>query len=259
MEQIKYLSDKEEKILESFYEYLAANDALTEIESPTELKGYLFGIAITPDLIKPSEWLNGIFDTDTFAFDSEKQFHEIYSTIMGLYNSYLYSFNENKLKFPYKFTKKEAEENDSLFLELNKWLYGFYISLFLRQDIWGVSSVIQEENKSQEKNKSISIAFFLLSLIIKHYIKSIDEEISSEFADDEDLDDKELRELISNANNIVDSFIIYAKNMENLRRHKLMEEHPALYEQENKKNKIGRNDPCPCGSGKKYKKCCGLN
>ncbi len=24
-----------------------------------------------------------------------------------------------------------------------------------------------------------------------------------------------------------------------------------------KKEKIGRNDPCPCGSGKKYKKCCG--
>lgn len=24
-----------------------------------------------------------------------------------------------------------------------------------------------------------------------------------------------------------------------------------------KKKKIGRNEPCPCGSGKKYKKCCG--
>ena len=21
-------------------------------------------------------------------------------------------------------------------------------------------------------------------------------------------------------------------------------------------NKVGRNDPCPCGSGKKYKQCC---
>ncbi|WP_240905652.1 SEC-C metal-binding domain-containing protein [Thiorhodococcus mannitoliphagus] len=21
--------------------------------------------------------------------------------------------------------------------------------------------------------------------------------------------------------------------------------------------KVGRNDPCPCGSGKKFKKCCG--
>ena len=39
----------------------------------------------------------------------------------------------------------------------------------------------------------------------------------------------------------------------------------ALYaEQRNsrtivKEKKIGRNDPCPCGSGKKYKKCCGAN
>ena len=24
-----------------------------------------------------------------------------------------------------------------------------------------------------------------------------------------------------------------------------------------KENKVGRNDACPCGSGKKYKKCCG--
>ena len=25
------------------------------------------------------------------------------------------------------------------------------------------------------------------------------------------------------------------------------------------KDKVGRNDPCPCGSGKKHKKCCGQN
>ncbi|NLB42271.1 MAG: hypothetical protein GX815_08430 [Clostridiales bacterium] len=24
-----------------------------------------------------------------------------------------------------------------------------------------------------------------------------------------------------------------------------------------KSQKVGRNDQCPCGSGKKYKKCCG--
>lgn len=30
---------------------------------------------------------------------------------------------------------------------------------------------------------------------------------------------------------------------------------PAV--QTGKRRKIGRNDPCPCGSGKKYKKCCG--
>ncbi|MBQ0108740.1 MAG: SEC-C domain-containing protein, partial [Clostridiales bacterium] len=26
-----------------------------------------------------------------------------------------------------------------------------------------------------------------------------------------------------------------------------------------KAQKVGPNDPCPCGSGKKYKKCCGSN
>ena len=27
----------------------------------------------------------------------------------------------------------------------------------------------------------------------------------------------------------------------------------------NKEPKVGRNDECPCGSGKKYKNCCGKN
>ena len=26
-----------------------------------------------------------------------------------------------------------------------------------------------------------------------------------------------------------------------------------------KEKKVGRNDPCPCGSGRKYKQCCGKN
>ena len=41
------------------------------------------------------------------------------------------------------------------------------------------------------------------------------------------------------------------------------EERKALYKEQKesgtirKPKKIGRNDPCPCGSGKKYKYCCG--
>lgn len=41
------------------------------------------------------------------------------------------------------------------------------------------------------------------------------------------------------------------------------EERKRLYKEQKesttirKEKKIGRNDPCPCGSGKKYKKCCG--
>jgi uncharacterized protein YchJ len=31
---------------------------------------------------------------------------------------------------------------------------------------------------------------------------------------------------------------------------------PQTTPRNGKKKKVGRNDPCPCGSGKKYKKCC---
>jgi uncharacterized protein YchJ len=31
----------------------------------------------------------------------------------------------------------------------------------------------------------------------------------------------------------------------------------AISQVKNTKAKTGRNEPCPCGSGKKYKKCCG--
>ena len=33
----------------------------------------------------------------------------------------------------------------------------------------------------------------------------------------------------------------------------------TVKKQPRKVAKIGRNDPCPCGSGKKYKMCCGRN
>ena len=33
----------------------------------------------------------------------------------------------------------------------------------------------------------------------------------------------------------------------------------SVKKQPRRVQKVGRNDPCPCGSGKKYKKCCGMN
>jgi preprotein translocase subunit SecA len=41
----------------------------------------------------------------------------------------------------------------------------------------------------------------------------------------------------------------------NLVENKYTEEKPR--QPVRKAREVGRNDPCPCGSGKKYKKCCG--
>ena len=43
------------------------------------------------------------------------------------------------------------------------------------------------------------------------------------------------------------------------RRKELYKEQKASGTIRKEDRKIGRNDPCPCGSGKKYKQCCGRN
>jgi len=36
-------------------------------------------------------------------------------------------------------------------------------------------------------------------------------------------------------------------------------EGPSPTQPQRRGKKTGRNEPCPCGSGKKFKKCCGMN
>lgn len=62
-----------------------------------------------------------------------------------------------------------------------------------------------------------------------------------------------------------DEFELHTKNpLDHFSRKNIEYLHSIHYADEkkhyvgSKKKKIGRNDPCPCGSGKKYKKCCML-
>lgn len=63
--------------------------------------------------------------------------------------------------------------------------------------------------------------------------------------------------------NMVEARADWLYNLEEWDKHITPERRKELYkEQRNSKTvvkgkSIGRNEPCPCGSGKKYKKCCG--
>ena len=53
-----------------------------------------------------------------------------------------------------------------------------------------------------------------------------------------------------------DEMVLQALNsLDNGEKMKVEEHKPVV----NDGPKVGRNDPCPCGSGKKYKNCCGKN
>ena len=60
----------------------------------------------------------------------------------------------------------------------------------------------------------------------------------------------------------VTTFLMRAEVKQNLERkevskNKITNDGKDAVAKKTKKEKVGRNDPCPCGSGKKYKQCCG--
>nr|WP_099204201.1 SEC-C metal-binding domain-containing protein [Scatolibacter rhodanostii] len=63
--------------------------------------------------------------------------------------------------------------------------------------------------------------------------------------------------------NMVDAGADWLYNLSEWDKHLTPERRKELYKEQKssktvvKDRKIGRNEPCPCGSGKKYKKCCG--
>ena len=73
---------------------------------------------------------------------------------------------------------------------------------------------------------------------------------------------------IRNVQEIADNLLDYTTQMNDEESNKRLEElqeridvmkETRVEQVIRKVKKIHRNDPCPCGSGKKYKKCCGKN
>ncbi len=54
-----------------------------------------------------------------------------------------------------------------------------------------------------------------------------------------------------------DKKTVFTFRIPSIKRIDFVEETKAQRAIRNPVEKVGRNDPCPCGSGKKYKKCCG--
>ncbi len=103
----------------------------------------------------------------------------------------------------------------------------------------------------------------LPKLKILHKCNAIDENICGSFNDVEEniklkthLDKKKelptIYELVDEENNLLEKYEKMKKEEIEKRKYTLSKELDEKFYA-----KTGRNDPCPCGSGKKYKKCCG--
>ncbi len=191
----------------------------------SELDGFLAGVAVSPGLILPSEWLPVVWGGEEPLFENEHQARSVVDLIMGHYNDIIRQLDRGGYGPVYDF-----DRDDTILWET--WMAGFGQAIQLRPEAWLDFAEADDEDLQQ-------VLFCLFRL------REIATTPRAELAPLEI--DEELEDL---APDIIPHAV---ETLHGARR--ALATASAAPANENRP-KVGRNDPCPCGSGKKFKKCC---
>jgi yecA family protein len=97
-----------------------------------ELEGYLFGLAMTPGLLLPSEWVPVIFADETPKFDTLDQVEEMHRCLIQVYSKLAARFLNNQLPFPFNLEELDSEKIEDLYA----WVSGFEEAITLKEELW---------------------------------------------------------------------------------------------------------------------------
>jgi len=213
-----------------------------------ELQGFLFAIASSPETIVPSEWLPMIGNDEELNFADENEAQEILGLVMAVYNEVNTAVLErsNALPTGCAFDDDVAAnfEDDS---SISQWSRGFAAGHDWLAEVW--EGCLFGELDDECGATLMVLSFFgSRQLAEAYYADAAPGRRKSQDVSFEDFAGT-MRELFP------DSLASYA----NLGRtiFEVVSKRGAGGGEPVRNIKIGRNDSCPCGSGKKYKKCCG--
>lgn len=229
------LSDEELAELDAFLMSDATSDETMLLD---HLDGYLTAIIVGPTTLSMSQWYSGIWgkreeDAPRFATMDEAQ--RIMHMIMRHYNGIIWSLEHDADSHEPIFDIFVPEDKSREFIDAEMWAAGFMDGIALCRTDW---QPFFDDTRGQEWLNPIR----LLGA--------------------EDLSETELTLVETPAQRDQLAKHIQA-SLASIYRFWLPFRH-AINELQQARTitrahpKVGRNDPCPCGSGKKFKKCCGV-
>jgi uncharacterized protein len=181
--------------------------------------GLMTAIIVGPEPVPQTEWLPLLLNSADAALDGEDA-PLLTGMLLMQYGGIIKSLRSRSK--PYEpFFWKDGEGR----LITRDWARGFLAGMGLREEAW------------EELRKDGAQAFFALLAVLFQ-----DGEIDAQLLED-GLDPKEFFE------DALDRMPVWIRAF-----YGIWEERLGVHQRLD--GKAGRNDPCPCGSGKKYKKCC---
>ncbi len=213
-----------------------------------ELQGLLFAIASSPETILPSEWLPLISNEADLNFAGQDEAQQILGLVMTLFNEVNTSVLDRSNALPpgCAFAKDILEnfDDDS---SISQWSRGFTSGHNWLAEVW---EGIPLGELDEECGATVMVlSFFESKRLANAYFKDMKPRKRKSGVDTFENFARTMREMFP------DALASYA----NLGRSifEAVLEHGAAGSEPAESKKIGRNEPCPCGSGKKHKKCCG--
>jgi uncharacterized protein len=235
------LTDQEWDTLEDF---LLDQQDITPFTTLSALDGFLTAVVSGPEMIPPNEWLALVFGGDMEApqWKSEEQPEVIIGLLLRLMNNIATVMSETPDYFSPLFMAyrdEELEDPDEDIIVVDEWCHGYIQGFILRREAW--------EGHEEALEAFIQPIFVFGTEEGAALIESLSDE-----------DEKAIKDSIPDH-----ALSIYEYWLE-MRAQELEDEDFSFFDEPQEPffrtmPKTGRNDPCPCGSGKKYKKCCGLN
>jgi len=195
------------------------------------LDGYFAALISGPDMVIPSEYLPQIWGED-FSFATDDQASDILGLLMRHWNTIagelLRTLSEPHVYLPVLLQDEAGVAHG------NDWAQGFMLGMQVRAASW-------EELLKSEENGGPLVIIMLLA-----HEHDPDPEMRPPPIPAEKREDL----LIEMAASLVRIYRYFDPHRRSLART------PLHAPRRREGPKIGRNEPCPCGSGRKYKQCC---
>ncbi|MEO8671345.1 MAG: UPF0149 family protein [Tahibacter sp.] len=197
------------------------------------LDGFLTAVLSGPDTIAPSQWLPQVWagedEAQDAVFEDEAEANRILDLVMRHYNRIAGVLAQGGAEFePWIGEFDMGEDGVAAFGQ--EWALGYLRGIGLNEASW---DELLDDAEWQDDLEAVDLL--------------------ARGPDDEETGDQVATQEQRDA--LIDTMVEFALDAHD----HWLEQRLTPTTQRRDAPKVGRNDVCPCGSGKKYKQCCGAN